>query len=117
MSTFLVLRLGIYCYGRIFIRKTCNKQLQNLRKMVDRIRKFQILNDQIFACLAKHLCIEDDIPEKNNNNNKNDNKNPLEHWSHLKNNTRNNNRPIVEHMEPVVSNSSDLPLTVIDRVG
>jgi len=29
--------------------------LQDLRKMVDRIRKFQILNDQVFASLNRYL--------------------------------------------------------------
>jgi len=33
--------------------------LQPLKKMVDRIRKFQILNNQIFAVLNKYLRIND----------------------------------------------------------
>ena len=34
--------------------------LQKLRKMVDRIRKFQILNDQIFGIVEKYLRLSSD---------------------------------------------------------
>jgi len=39
----------------LFVHVFCRVMLQDLRKMVDRIRKFQILNDQIFAFLNRYL--------------------------------------------------------------
>ena len=36
------------------------RPLQSLRKMVERIRKFQILNDQIFSVINVHLNSRDE---------------------------------------------------------
>lgn len=83
----------------------------NLRKMVDRIRKFQILNDQIFACLAKHYhsnneSFDDGIQNLNKNN---DNK------IYNINNSKNNNNAIIDYIPPIISIEADLPITIIDK--
>lgn len=44
----------------ILVTRLCCNMFQPLKRMVDRIRRFQVLNSQIFSVLSRHLAADDE---------------------------------------------------------
>lgn len=50
VHTHIYIKINYLCYINLY-----NLSLKHLKRMVDRIRRFQVLNSQIFAVLNKYL--------------------------------------------------------------